>query len=60
MRRLVETRRRLKALGWGTIELLSPSNRKILAFVRRHEDEVILVVANLSRFTQHTELDLSE
>ena len=36
-----------------------PPNRKILAFVREFEDEKILVVANLSRFTQCVELDLS-
>ena len=37
-----------------------PANRKILAFVREFEDEKILVVANLSRFTQCAELDLSK
>jgi maltose alpha-D-glucosyltransferase/alpha-amylase len=39
--------------------LLHPENRKCLAFVRRHRDEVLLVVANLSRFTQPVALDLS-
>jgi len=34
-------------------------NRKIFAFVRQYEDERILVVANLSRFVQGVELDLS-
>jgi maltose alpha-D-glucosyltransferase/alpha-amylase len=41
------------------MEILFPANRKILAFVREFEDEKILVVANLSRFTQCAELDLS-
>jgi len=41
------------------MEILFPGNRKILAFVREFEDEKILVVANLSRFTQCAELDLS-
>jgi len=31
-----------------------------VAFIRRHEDEQILVVANLSRFLQTVELDLAE
>jgi len=31
-----------------------------LAFVRRYEDETILVVANLSRLAQHTSLNLTE
>jgi maltose alpha-D-glucosyltransferase/alpha-amylase len=31
----------------------------VLAFVRRYLDETVLVVANLSRFSQYAELDLS-
>ena len=40
--------------------MLQPDNRKILAFIRRYEDEVILVVANLSRYVQFVELDLTK
>ena len=36
-----------------------PENPKVLAFLRRHEDETILVVVNLSRFAQAAEIDLS-
>ena len=46
-------------MGRGTLEFLYPENRRVLAFVRRYEDERVLVVANLSRFTQCVELDLS-
>ena len=60
MRRLIQLRRRYKAFGRGTLEILRPDNRKVLAFLRRYEDEIILVVANLSRFAQCVELDLSE
>jgi maltose alpha-D-glucosyltransferase/alpha-amylase len=59
MKRLIALRKRYQAFGRGTLEFLHPSNRKILAFVRRYRDEQILVVANLSRFVQHVELDLS-
>jgi maltose alpha-D-glucosyltransferase / alpha-amylase len=59
MKRLIALRKRYQAFGRGTLEFLHPSNRKILAFVRRFHDEQILVVANLSRFVQHVELDLS-
>ncbi|HWC30358.1 MAG TPA: maltose alpha-D-glucosyltransferase, partial [Dehalococcoidia bacterium] len=59
-RRLIALRKRYKAFGRGTMEFLSPDNRKVLAFVRRHEDEKVLVVANLSRFVQGVTLDLSE
>jgi maltose alpha-D-glucosyltransferase / alpha-amylase len=58
MRRLLALRKRHKALGRGTLELLHPENRKVLAFLRRYGDETLLVVANLSRFVQHVELDL--
>jgi maltose alpha-D-glucosyltransferase/alpha-amylase len=58
-RRLIELRKRHRAFGRGSLEFLHPENRKVLAFVRRNETEQILVVANLSRFVQYVELDLS-
>jgi maltose alpha-D-glucosyltransferase/alpha-amylase len=58
-KRLIEQRKQFKAMGRGTLEFLRPSNRKVIAFFRRYQDENILVVANLSRFPQHVELDLS-
>jgi maltose alpha-D-glucosyltransferase/alpha-amylase len=60
MKRLIATRKRYRAFGRGTMQFLLPENRKILAFVRRFEEETILVVANLSRLVQVFELDLSE
>ena len=42
------------------MKFLNPTNTKVLAFIRRNEREHILVVANLSRFAQPVELDLSE
>jgi len=60
MKRLMELRKRHKAFSRGTLELLQPENRKVLAYLRRHENQTILVVANLSRFVQPLELDLSE
>ncbi|MCU0490812.1 MAG: maltose alpha-D-glucosyltransferase [Chloroflexaceae bacterium] len=59
MKRLIALRKRYKAFGRGSIEFLQPANRKVLAFTRSYEDERILVVANLSRFVQGVELDLS-
>jgi maltose alpha-D-glucosyltransferase/alpha-amylase len=58
MKRLVALRKRYHAFGRGMLEFLHPINRRILAFIREHENERILVVANLSRFVQHAELDL--
>ncbi len=59
MKRLIATRQRFQAFGRGTFEFLYPENRKVLAFLRNYRDEYILVVANLSRFVQTLELDLS-
>jgi maltose alpha-D-glucosyltransferase/alpha-amylase len=59
MKRLIALRKRFKAFGWGTWEFLYSDNHKVLAFVRRYQDECVLVLANLSRFVQGVELDLS-
>ncbi|HUG44375.1 MAG TPA: maltose alpha-D-glucosyltransferase [Acidobacteriota bacterium] len=59
MKRLMHMRKRLKAFGHGSLEFLHPDNRKVLAYIREHEDQSILVVANLSRFAQSVELDLA-
>ena len=45
--------------GRGSFSFLFPENPKVLAYVRTYEDEQVLVVANLSRFSQPCELDLS-
>ncbi|MBI1734130.1 MAG: maltose alpha-D-glucosyltransferase [Candidatus Rokubacteria bacterium] len=58
MKRMIAVRRRSHAFGRGTIEFLRPRNGTVLAFVRRWEDETMLVVANLSERSQPVELDL--
>jgi maltose alpha-D-glucosyltransferase / alpha-amylase len=60
MKRLIALRKEHKGLGRGTLEFIHPENRKVLVFVRKYQDEKLLVVANLSRFAQAAELDLSE
>ncbi len=87
MKRLIALRKQFRSFGRGTMELLAPSNHKVLALIRRckpeapapgHKpeapapghagpgagasglsEETILVVANLARFPQWVELDLS-
>ncbi|HEY9737617.1 MAG TPA: maltose alpha-D-glucosyltransferase [Trichocoleus sp.] len=59
MKRLIATRKRFQALGQGDFQMLHPDNRKVLAFTRTLDDEQILVVANLSRFVQTVQLDLT-
>ncbi len=59
MKRLIALRKQFKAFGRGTIEFLNPENSRILAFLRSYQEELILVVANLSRFVQYVQLDLA-
>src|ERR1700720_1241843 len=58
-RRVIAMRKNFKAFSRGSLEFLYPDNPKVLAFLRCHENETILVVVNLSRFAQSTQLDLS-
>ena len=60
MRKLIGVRKQHPAFGRGTFRMLYPRNRKILAYIRQHEDDVILCVANLSRAAQAVELDLHD
>jgi len=60
MKRLMALRRSHRAFGRGDLVLVSADNPKVLAFVRRDEDERLLIVANLSRFAQGTSVDLRE
>src|SRR5690606_22886427 len=59
MRRLIALRRQHQAFGRGSFEWFNPRNKRVLAFVRGHEGERVLVVVNLSRFAQAAELDLA-
>ena len=60
MRRLIAVRRSSSAFSRGTQRFLYPLNRKVLAYLREHDGEVVLCVANVSRAPQAVELDLSE
>lgn len=60
MKRIINMRKQYKAFGRGNITFLSPSNAKVIAFTRTYGDEIILVLANLSRFPQAAELELEE
>ncbi|NWB29595.1 maltose alpha-D-glucosyltransferase [Pseudomonas gingeri] len=63
-RRLLAVRKQQKAFGRGSLKMLSPANRRILAYTREYtgpdgKSEIILCVANVSRTAQAAELDLS-
>src|SRR4029078_11818987 len=59
MKRLIALRHKHPAFGRGELEILTTENLKVLAFARRDPDASVLVVANLSRFSQYVELDLA-
>ena len=60
MRAIIRLRRKYHAFGRGSFEPLAPQNRRVLAFLRRHDGEIILCVNNLARHAQYVELDLRE
>jgi maltose alpha-D-glucosyltransferase/alpha-amylase len=59
MRRTIAMRKRFRAFGCGSLEMLPSDNPKILTFMRIFEEEKLLVVINLSRFSQTVTVDLS-
>ncbi len=59
LRRLIAVRQGYKVFGRGTLSFLMPANRKIMAYIREYDDDIVLCVANLSRAPQQTSLDLS-
>ena len=61
MRRLIALRQQHKEVfGRGSLELLNVDNHAVFAFLREHEGEQMLVVANLSRFAQSFHLPEDE
>ena len=60
MKRMIALRKQHPAFGRGTLHLLAPENRKVLAFLRRYGAETLLIVVNLSRYPQWVELELGE
>jgi maltose alpha-D-glucosyltransferase/alpha-amylase len=56
MRRMIDLRKRFAAFGRGSFEFVSPDNPKVLSFIRSYGDETILVLINLSRFSQMVEI----
>lgn len=51
-------RKRLKVFGRGSIRFIESTNSKVLAFERTWEKQTIIVVTNLSKYSQATHLKL--
>ncbi|HTS11205.1 MAG TPA: maltose alpha-D-glucosyltransferase [Candidatus Limnocylindrales bacterium] len=60
MRNMIALRKLFRVFGRGSIEFLDSANRKVLAYLRTEGDDHVLCVANLSRFAQPVDLDLSK
>src|SRR5690554_164484 len=59
-KRMIHMRKRYKSFGRGDLKFVQVENAKVLAFTRTYEEETILVVVNLSRFSQAADLDLEQ
>lgn len=60
MKSVIATRKRFLAFSRGTFELLLTDNPKIFAFSRKYEDEILVVVTNLSRYHQVVNIDMPQ
>jgi maltose alpha-D-glucosyltransferase/alpha-amylase len=60
VKRLIKVRQRYPAFALGRLRFVNPDNRKVLAFTREWEGQTILIICNLSRFSQPAVLDLRE
>jgi maltose alpha-D-glucosyltransferase / alpha-amylase len=58
MKRIIGMRKQYLAFSRGSIKFLDSSNSKVLSFLRTYEDQTILVIANLSRYSEAAELKL--
>jgi len=59
MKRIIGVRKKFKTFGRGALKFLNVENPKVLAFVRVYEEETLLVVVNLSKYSQAAEVDLA-
>ncbi len=60
VKNVLAMRKRLNVFGRGDLKFIESSNAKVLSFARTYQDQKIIVVANLSQFSQATTLNLSD
>jgi len=59
MKRLIAVRKKFRTFGRGNLKFVNTENPKVLTFTRTYEEETLLVVVNLSKFSQAAEVDLA-
>jgi maltose alpha-D-glucosyltransferase/alpha-amylase len=60
MKHLINMRKKHKAFSRGDMKFINVENPKVLAFTRSHREDTILVIVNLSRYTQPAQLELAD
>ena len=58
MKRMINLRKKHKAFGRGDMRFLNVENPKVLAFTRSYEGETILIIVNLSKYSQPAEIEM--
>ncbi len=58
MKRMINLRKKHPAFGRGNMTFLEVENPKVLAFTRSYEEETLLIVVNLSKYSQPALIDL--
>ena len=58
MKRMIAVRKKFKTFGRGDLTFVNVENPKVLTFTRTYEEETLLIVVNLSKFSQAAEVDL--
>ncbi len=58
MRRMIRVRKKYPVFGRGSMKFVTCENRRVVAYVREFEDQVVLIVNNLSAHAQPAVLDL--
>lgn len=60
VKQVLAMRKRLNLFGKGDIKFIDSTNSKVLCFSRTYQKQTVIVVANLSQFSQATTLDLRQ
>jgi maltose alpha-D-glucosyltransferase/alpha-amylase len=60
MKRLIALRKQHPVFGRGSIQFIPTDNRKVLTYVRRLGNDIVLCVANLARTVQPVEIALRD
>lgn len=58
LRRMIQVRKKYPIFGRGSLQFVPCANPAVVAYIREFREQVVLIVNNLSRFSQPAEIDL--